>query len=47
MAEDRYDFFDDDWYDGAAVMTLRGRRERLETLFNHDSYTDGPQEEKH
>ena len=45
MAEDRYDFFDDDWYDGAAVMTLRGRRERLETLFNHDSYSDGSQEE--
>lgn len=47
MAEDRYDFYEDDWYDGAAVMTLRGRRERLETLFNHDSNTNGTQEEKH
>ena len=34
MPEGRYDFYDDDWYDGAAVMTLRGRKERLETLFN-------------
>ena len=45
MAEDRYDFYEDDWYDGAAVMTLRGRRERLESLFNQDSHTDAPQEE--
>lgn len=34
MAEERYDFYDDDHFDGAAVMTLRGRRERLEKLFN-------------
>lgn len=45
MSEDRYDFFDDDWFDGAAVMTLRGRRERLDALFNQSSYTDAPQEE--
>lgn len=31
---ERYDFYDDDWYDGAAQMTLRGRKAQLETLFN-------------
>ena len=45
MADDRYDFYEDDWYDGAAIMTIRGRRERLETLFNHDSYQDATKEE--
>ena len=45
MADDRYDFYEDDWHDGAAIMTLRGRRERLETLFNYDSYQDATQEE--
>ena len=33
MSADRYDFYDDDWYDGAAVMTLEGRREQLERIF--------------
>ena len=33
MSADRYDFYDDDWFDGAAVMTLRGRKETLERLF--------------
>ena len=37
MAEERFDFYDDDYYDGAAVMTLRGRRERLEKLYSLES----------
>ena len=45
MTEDRYDFFDDDWYDGAAVMTLRGRKQRLESLFNTPSSSNASQEE--
>ena len=39
MSESRYDFYDDDWHDGAAVMTIRGRRARLETLFNSNDAT--------
>ena len=42
MAEERFDFYDDDYYDGAAVMTLRGRRERLEKIF--DLETNGQEE---
>jgi hypothetical protein len=45
MSEDRYDFFDDDWYDGAAIMTLRGRKKRLETMFNQPSHNNATQEE--
>lgn len=41
--EDRYDFYDDDWYDGAANITLRGRRTYLENLFNSK---DAKKEEK-
>jgi len=33
MSADRYDFYDDDWYDGAALMTIEGRREQLERIF--------------
>ena len=35
--EDRYEFYDDDHYDGAAVMTIRGRRLRLEEIFIMES----------
>ena len=37
MSSERYDFYDDDHYDGAAVMVIRGRKERLEHIFNLDT----------
>lgn len=46
MSEDRYDFFDDDWYDGAAIMTLRGRKSRLEKMFDLDYEAETPQNNK-
>lgn len=36
MADERYEFYDDDYLDGAAVMVLRGRKERLNKLLTLD-----------